>query len=69
MIKYFILILIKAYRVLVSPLLGKRCRFYPTCSEYALAVVQKYGWWSVSVKSVRRLLKCHPWNPGGVDLP
>ena len=69
MIKYFILILIKAYRVLVSPLLGKRCRFYPTCSEYALAVVQKYGWWSGSLKSVRRLLKCHPWNPGGVDLP
>ena len=69
MIKYFIWILIKAYRVLVSPLLGKRCRFYPTCSEYALAVVQKYGWWSGSVKSVRRLLKCHPWNPGGVDLP
>ena len=69
MIKFFILTLIRAYRVFISPLLGKRCRFYPTCSEYALAVVQKYGWWSGSVKSVRRLLKCHPWNPGGVDLP
>ncbi|MEK7503438.1 MAG: membrane protein insertion efficiency factor YidD [Patescibacteria group bacterium] len=68
MIKSFILILIKAYQIIVSPLLGKNCRFYPTCSQYAFSSIQKYGWWLGSVKSARRLLKCHPWNPGGVDL-
>ncbi|MFH1423418.1 MAG: membrane protein insertion efficiency factor YidD [Candidatus Nealsonbacteria bacterium] len=69
MIKFFILTLVKAYQVLISPLLGKHCRFYPTCSAYTLSAVQKYGWGLGSVKSTRRLLKCHPWNPGGVDLP
>jgi len=69
MIKFFILILIRAYQFFVSPLLRKHCRFYPTCSTYALSAVQKYGWQAGSVKSAKRLLKCHPWNPGGVDLP
>ena len=69
MIKFFILTLIRAYQVFISPLLGKRCRFYPTCSAYALSAIQKYGWQTGSTKSARRLLKCHPWNPGGVDLP
>jgi len=69
MIKFFILTLIKTYQIFISPLLGKRCRFYPTCSAYALSAVQKYGWWTGSMKSARRLLKCHPWNPGGVELP
>jgi len=69
MIKFFILTLIRAYQAFISPLLGERCRFYPTCSVYALSAVQKYGWWLGSAKSVKRLLKCHPRNPGGVDLP
>jgi len=69
MIKFFILTLIRAYQLIVSPLLGKHCRFYPSCSAYASSAVQKYGWWSGSRKSARRLLKCHPWHPGGVDLP
>jgi len=55
MIKFFILTLIRAYQAFISPLLGERCRFYPTCSVYALSAVQKYGWWLGS--------------PGGVDLP
>ncbi|MFH1575754.1 MAG: membrane protein insertion efficiency factor YidD [Candidatus Nealsonbacteria bacterium] len=69
MIKFFILALIRTYQTLVSPLLGKYCRFYPTCSVYAFSVVQKYGWRIGSIKSARRLLKCHRWHPGGVDLP
>lgn len=69
MIKYFILKLIKVYQLFVSPLLGQRCRFYPSCSEYASLAIKKYGLFFGLGKAVKRLLKCHPWNMGGVDLP
>lgn len=69
MIKVFVLTLIKAYKALISPLLGQHCRFYPSCSTYALMAIQKHGLLAGSAKSAKRLLTCHPWNHGGVDLP
>ena len=65
--KRILLGLIKAYRVLVSPLLGPRCRFYPTCSAYAAEAIDTHGALRGSWLAVKRVAKCHPWHPGGVD--
>ncbi|HOQ75247.1 MAG TPA: membrane protein insertion efficiency factor YidD [Thermoclostridium sp.] len=63
-----LIILIKAYRKYISPLKGKpSCRFYPTCSQYALDAVTRYGAIKGSFLSIKRLLKCHPFHPGGYD--
>ena len=45
------------------------CRFYPTCSEYGKRALKKYGFWRGGFKAVGRILRCHPWNEGGVDEP
>jgi len=59
---------IRAYQLVVSPLLGPRCRFYPSCSSYALEAIRTHGPLRGTWLAGRRLLRCHPWNPGGVDL-
>ncbi len=59
--------LIKAYQVLLSPFFGQQCRFYPTCSQYALEAINKHGAIVGSYYTVRRLLRCHPWHAGGHD--
>ncbi len=59
--------LIRFYRAFISPLLGKRCRFYPSCSQYALEAVERYGAIRGGYLAVRRILRCHPFNPGGYD--
>jgi len=69
MFKKTALILIKAYRALISPLLGNNCRFYPSCSHYSYQSIEKHGLIRGSLFTLKRILKCHPWNPGGVDLP
>jgi len=58
---------IRAYQLLVSPLLGPRCRFYPSCSSYALEAIRVHGPLRGTWLAGRRLLRCHPWNPGGLD--
>jgi uncharacterized protein len=58
---------IRVYQLLVSPLLGPRCRFYPSCSTYAVEALQRHGALRGSWLAVRRLARCHPWNPGGPD--
>ncbi|MBS0395795.1 MAG: membrane protein insertion efficiency factor YidD [Proteobacteria bacterium] len=58
---------IHAYRYLVSPLLGPRCRFYPSCSAYALEAVDTHGPLRGLWLALRRLARCHPWHPGGYD--
>ncbi|MCL2178849.1 MAG: membrane protein insertion efficiency factor YidD, partial [Cystobacterineae bacterium] len=58
---------ILAYRTLLSPLLGPHCRFYPSCSTYALSALQQHGPLQGSLLSLRRLLRCHPFHPGGFD--
>jgi hypothetical protein len=59
--------LIKLYQYLLSPLVGSHCRFYPTCSEYAKAAIENHGVLRGSGLAARRLLRCHPWHPGGAD--
>ncbi|MBN2753440.1 MAG: membrane protein insertion efficiency factor YidD [Candidatus Goldbacteria bacterium] len=67
--KHIFIFLIKAYKKLISPLLPKSCRFYPTCSEYAMEALNKYGVIKGGIKSVYRILRCNPWNKGGIDRP
>jgi putative membrane protein insertion efficiency factor len=59
--------LIKLYQYLLSPWVGGNCRFYPTCSEYAKVAIQTHGALRGSWFACRRLLRCHPWHPGGAD--
>ena len=59
--------LIAGYRYLISPWLGNRCRFYPSCSEYAEQAIVEHGVGKGLILSVWRLLRCHPWHPGGYD--
>lgn len=59
--------LIRAYQLCVSPLLGPRCRFYPSCSSYALEALATHGAMRGSWLTLRRLGRCHPWHPGGFD--
>jgi len=65
--RQIILKLIRAYQILLSPLLGNNCRFHPTCSAYAATAVEQHGAGRGTWLTIRRLLKCHPWHPGGVD--
>ncbi|HKY72974.1 MAG TPA: membrane protein insertion efficiency factor YidD [Nitrospira sp.] len=58
---------ITAYRYLISPLLGPACRFEPTCSEYACQAIDRFGVVKGAGLALWRLLKCHPFHPGGVD--
>jgi uncharacterized protein len=59
--------LIAFYQRAISPYLPRSCRFYPTCSEYSRQAVLKYGVIKGGAMSIKRLLKCHPGNPGGFD--
>jgi len=62
-----LLFLIKIYRFLISPWVGQHCRFHPTCSCYAETAIERFGAARGSYLTTRRLLKCHPWHPGGFD--
>ena len=59
--------LIVGYRRLISPMLGQRCRFYPSCSSYGLEAIRVHGATKGTVLATARVCRCHPWNPGGVD--
>jgi putative membrane protein insertion efficiency factor len=69
MFKKAVIGLIKVYQWFSKSFLRKTCRFYPTCSQYTIEAVEKYGIFKGILKGGRRILKCHPWHPGGVDLP
>ncbi|GEM_PF-5948494 len=58
---------LRLYKLLVSPWLGYCCRFYPSCSEFACICLKKYGLPKGLYLSIKRILRCHPWNPGGYD--
>ncbi|MBL7135062.1 MAG: membrane protein insertion efficiency factor YidD [Candidatus Marinimicrobia bacterium] len=59
--------IIKTYQLIITPFLPKSCRFYPTCSNYALEAFKKYRLHQAVYLSIKRILKCHPFNPGGYD--
>ena len=61
--------LIRVYQLTLSPLLGNVCRFEPSCSRYMVEALRKYGLMLGLAKGLRRLSRCHPWNPGGYDPP
>ena len=61
------LLLIRAYQAVLSPFLGTRCRFHPSCSSYTYEAIEKYGLIRGTGLGVRRLLRCHPFHEGGID--
>lgn len=63
-----IIFLIKIYRWFLSPYIGGHCRFYPTCSHYAEEALHKHGMFFGIYLTIKRLLRCHPWCSGGIDL-
>ncbi len=67
MLTRLLMSIMRVYRRLVSPWLGPSCRFRPTCSEYAYEALRKYGAGKGTWLAVRRVLRCHPWSPGGYD--
>tara|TARA_Y100001980_G_C14554112_1_gene340261 strand:+ start:220 stop:429 length:210 start_codon:yes stop_codon:yes gene_type:complete len=67
MIKLFFIIPIKIYQLLLSPLVGKSCRFEPTCSSYSIESINKHGVLKGISLSLKRILKCHPWGDSGYD--
>ena len=62
-----LLILLAVYRIALSPFLGRNCRFFPSCSDYASEAVTRYGAAKGAWLSVKRITRCHPWHPGGFD--
>jgi putative membrane protein insertion efficiency factor len=58
---------VRAYQYLLRPMLGANCRFAPSCSDYALEAISRHGAWKGSWLAVRRILRCHPYHPGGYD--
>lgn len=65
--KKLFIVLIKIYRLFISPLKPPSCRFIPTCSEYAILAIEKYGVVRGGIMAVKRILRCHPFHPGGYD--
>jgi putative membrane protein insertion efficiency factor len=65
--RHVLKILIRAYQLVLSPLLGPRCRFYPSCSHYAIEAIESHGALRGSWMSAKRICRCHPFNPGGFD--
>ncbi|MCK5524881.1 MAG: membrane protein insertion efficiency factor YidD [Thiomargarita sp.] len=62
-----LIVFIRGYQLLISPLLGPHCRFYPSCSEYALIAIKTHGVLYGIVLATKRIFRCHPWHPGGFD--
>jgi putative membrane protein insertion efficiency factor len=65
--KFLLIGLVKGYRVAISPLLMPTCRFYPTCSQYAIEAIETHGALKGSWLSAHRICRCHPFNSGGYD--
>jgi len=66
-VKYVFLAIIGVYRTLISPMLGRHCRFEPSCSAYAATAIREYGAFAGGWMGAKRVCRCHPWQPGGFD--
>lgn len=64
-----VIFLVRLYQIFLSPIFGGQCRFHPSCSEYAILAVRKYGAISGSLRGMWRILRCNPWCRGGEDYP
>ena len=65
--KTLLLWLVRGYQLVISPMFGPSCRFYPTCSNYAMDAIREHGALKGAMLAAVRLAKCHPWHPGGFD--
>ncbi|MBT3191767.1 MAG: membrane protein insertion efficiency factor YidD [Verrucomicrobia bacterium] len=68
LLRRVLILLIRAYQICLSPILGQNCRFYPSCSTYSIEAISQHGCLKGLALSTKRILKCHPLHPGGVDL-
>ncbi|CDQ11618.1 putative membrane protein insertion efficiency factor [Acidithiobacillus ferrivorans] len=66
-VRHVAVVVVRGYQYVISPMLGPRCRFYPTCSEYACQAIERYGIAKGSWLGIKRISRCHPWHSGGVD--
>ena len=66
--KKILLLIIRGYQLILSPMLGSNCRYYPTCSCYTHTAIEKYGAIKGSWLGIKRISRCHPWAEGGIDL-
>ena len=64
-----LILIIRLYKVALSPYLGRNCRFVPTCSDYAVTAIEKFGPIKGSVMAAGRIFRCHPFSKGGYDYP
>ncbi|MGE0012528.1 membrane protein insertion efficiency factor YidD [Parapusillimonas granuli] len=62
-----LIVLVRGYQLCISPFLGRNCRFYPSCSQYAIEALRSHGAVRGIWLAIRRLGRCHPWHPGGYD--
>jgi len=69
MSKKIILKIVELYQIIISPIIGGNCRFYPSCSCYTYQAVKKYGAGKGLWLGLKRIIRCHPWSEGGVDRP
>ncbi len=65
--KRILLAIIRLYQLVISPFIGRHCRFYPSCSSYAFQAIERHGPARGTVLAVRRVVRCHPFRPGGYD--
>nr|WP_026476759.1 membrane protein insertion efficiency factor YidD [Alkaliphilus transvaalensis] len=63
----FCIFLIRLYQRWISPIKGQTCRFYPTCSQYSIEAYKEFGFFKGTYLTLRRILRCHPFHPGGYD--
>jgi uncharacterized protein len=68
-LEWFLIAIVRGYQLLIRPLLPPACRFQPSCSQYFILAVRKHGPVRGTARGLWRIVRCHPWNPGGYDPP
>lgn len=67
--RQFLWVLVRFYQLAISPLIGRNCKFHPSCSNYMIQAIDKYGAVKGTLKGIGRICRCHPWSEGGQDDP